>query len=72
LVKEVIDEKASKLYRDWKHNMGKHYTHQVDRGLDPYQHPYKGANIDGWRFMIDHIFKDSKLKVTHYLLNLHS
>ncbi|KAH7845286.1 hypothetical protein Vadar_000353 [Vaccinium darrowii] len=39
--------------------MGSHYWKMKDADkVDPYQHPYRGISMDGWKWLIDNIFTD--------------
>ncbi|KAH7839827.1 hypothetical protein Vadar_009220 [Vaccinium darrowii] len=69
LVDEVINEKATTIYAEWKHEMGKHYrltNENYEKTKDardhPYRHPYKGVNQDRWKYMVDHVFGDETWK----------
>jgi hypothetical protein len=49
--------------------MSKHYDMIMEKGDDhPYQHPYRGVDMVGWKFMIDKIFKDTNFKVNKKLI----
>lgn len=43
--------------------MTHHYNELKEKRLDAYQHPFEGVTVDGWKFMIDHIFNDPKWQV---------
>ncbi|KAH7835831.1 hypothetical protein Vadar_016936 [Vaccinium darrowii] len=62
LANVVSNKKASLLYKDWKCRMRTHYRKLRKAGLDTYSSPYPGVSMDGWKYLIDHVFKDSKMK----------
>ncbi|GAB2285534.1 hypothetical protein Dimus_019982 [Dionaea muscipula] len=64
LIEVVSDEKAYKIYKDWKYAMRKHYVQMKEEGLDAFAHPYPGVTNAGWRYLIDNIFDDEKFEVT--------
>ncbi|GAB2266080.1 hypothetical protein Dimus_001108 [Dionaea muscipula] len=43
LIEVVSDEKAYKIYKDWKYAMRRHYVQMKEEGLDAFAHPYPGA-----------------------------
>ncbi|GAB2288705.1 hypothetical protein Dimus_023020 [Dionaea muscipula] len=62
LIEVFSDEKAYKIYNDWKHSMRKHYLQMKEEGLDAFAHPYPGVTNAGWRYLIDNIFDDEKFE----------
>ncbi|GAB2281412.1 hypothetical protein Dimus_016006 [Dionaea muscipula] len=62
LIEVVSDEKAYKIYKDWKYAMRKHYVQMKEEGLDAFAHPYPGVTNAGWRYLIDNIFDDEKFE----------
>ncbi|GAB2273656.1 hypothetical protein Dimus_008438 [Dionaea muscipula] len=62
LIEVVSDEKAYKIYKDWMHNMRKHYLQLKEEGLDSFAHPYPGVTNASWRYVIDNIFDDPKFE----------
>ncbi|GAB2276417.1 hypothetical protein Dimus_011145 [Dionaea muscipula] len=49
LIEVVSDEKAYKIYKDWKYSMRKRYLKMKEEGLDALAHSYPGANLEGVR-----------------------
>ncbi|KAI8571053.1 hypothetical protein RHMOL_Rhmol01G0086900 [Rhododendron molle] len=72
LADAVTDKKASLLYKDWKCNMRRHYRKLRKAKVDPYSSPYPGMHMDDWKYLIDKVFKDPKIRVSYYLLVLNS
>ncbi|KAI8542894.1 hypothetical protein RHMOL_Rhmol08G0175100 [Rhododendron molle] len=62
LADAVIDKKASFLYKDWKCNMRRHYRKLRKAKVDPYSSPYLGIHMDDWKYLIDKVFKDPKIR----------
>ncbi|GAB2278106.1 hypothetical protein Dimus_012804 [Dionaea muscipula] len=46
LIEVVSDEKAYKIYKDWKYAMRRHYVQMKEEGLDAFAHPYPRANLE--------------------------
>lgn len=64
MVEQVFHKKGNLIYKDWKWRMTHHYNELKEKGEDAYQHPFEGVTVDGWKFMIDHIFNDPKWQVS--------
>ncbi|GAB2275837.1 hypothetical protein Dimus_010582 [Dionaea muscipula] len=47
LIEVVSDEKAYKIYKDWKYSMRKHYLKMKEEGLVAFAHPYPGVTNAG-------------------------
>ncbi|KAI8550677.1 hypothetical protein RHMOL_Rhmol06G0126400 [Rhododendron molle] len=62
LADAVTDKKASLLYKDWKCNMRRHYRKLRKAKVDPYSSPYPGMHMDDWKYLIDKVFKDPKIR----------
>ncbi|KAG5524549.1 hypothetical protein RHGRI_031270 [Rhododendron griersonianum] len=62
LADAVTDNKASLLYKDWKCNMRRHYRKLRKAKVDPYSSPYPGMHMDDWKYLIDKVFKDPKIR----------
>ncbi|KAG5541064.1 hypothetical protein RHGRI_021072 [Rhododendron griersonianum] len=62
LADAVTDNKASLLYKDWKCNMRRHYRKLRKVKVDPYSSPYPGMHMDDWKYLIDKVFKDPKIR----------
>lgn len=62
LAKEVTNEKAYLLYKNWKCKMRLYYLKLVEDGYDAYSHPYTGVTLDEWKYLIDHVFHDPDLE----------
>lgn len=72
LVDAITNKKASLLYKDWKCNMRRHYRKLRKAKVDPYSSPYPGMHMDDWKYLIDKVFKDPKIRVSYSLLVLNS
>ncbi|KAI8530049.1 hypothetical protein RHMOL_Rhmol11G0024400 [Rhododendron molle] len=62
LVDAVTDKKASLLCKEWKCNMRRHYRKFRKAKVDPYSSPYPGMHVDDWKYLIDKVFKDPKIR----------
>ncbi|CAL5414930.1 unnamed protein product [Camellia sinensis] len=56
LPQEIIDTKATHLFKDWRYHMHEHYKELVKEGTDPYSKPFVGVSEEDWRYMIDEVF----------------
>lgn len=66
LPQEIIDTKATHLFKGWRYHMHEHYKELVKEGTDPYSKPFVGVSEEDWRYMIDEVF----LGDTHKVINL--
>ncbi|CAL5359475.1 unnamed protein product [Camellia sinensis] len=56
LPQEIIDTKATHLFKGWRYHMHEHYKELVKEGTDPYSKPFVGVSEEDWRYMIDEVF----------------
>ncbi|CAL5379484.1 unnamed protein product [Camellia sinensis] len=56
LPQEIIDTKATHLFKGWRYHMHEHYKELVKEGTDPYSKPFVGVREEDWRYMIDEVF----------------
>ncbi|XXG72453.1 hypothetical protein AAC387_Pa07g1546 [Persea americana] len=63
IIKNVVDTKCQKLYRDWKCELHTHYLSHLEEGVpDPKSHPLKPCKADDWAWMIDNLWETMEWK----------
>ncbi|CAL5331714.1 unnamed protein product [Camellia sinensis] len=53
LPQEIIDTKATHLFKGWRYHMHEHYKELVKEGTGK---PFVGVREEDWRYMIDEVF----------------